>query len=550
MAKRYALDKELLTEVRQKRDAGIDCQFAIDHPRGLSIRVRNGETAYYIQARTKRRGRASTIVKRRVANVGDLSFSEVKSIGAEAIVAIKSGRNVDAILGARLTGKEGKAVAVAVDQADAADRRLWTFEELITAYTQRTKKKAKNSDQSDDERVLRQSSITEIEGRLRDRPENATLNRRFVKELRLEDLEEVRDRIDESGAGPSSGAKYADLAKRVLRWGLNHRRRFTGLEPGNPWWEALSHEYEMGDRSNRYLTPPQIGMLIALLEAVRALGGNTNLAVLGALQAAWMIPQRSAALVNMRSLASARWVNDPAPERAGWRVYTWLARDVKNKRDIKLSVPPIGIEILERVARYSAETLESISEWAFPQDRNKYHIRAHADGTGAGAVPSHLDKAITPSALNQALNALAGRKPGWPDLLSIVGLPNRIGPHDLRRALTTFFENFGEGAYASALLDHRVSGVDKMSREVAAVTQGVYSAADRVAFKAEGLLTWLAAVLPAYEAAKSDPRLAAAVEARKRSLADSAELRARGKEANGHARSNPHDQNNVDKFAS
>jgi hypothetical protein len=32
MAKRYALAKELLTEVRQKRDAGIDCQFAIDNP--------------------------------------------------------------------------------------------------------------------------------------------------------------------------------------------------------------------------------------------------------------------------------------------------------------------------------------------------------------------------------------------------------------------------------------------------------------------------------------------------------------------------------------
>jgi hypothetical protein len=536
MAKRYALAKELLAEVRQKRDTGIDFQFAIDNPRGLSIRVRNGETAYYIQARTKVRGIASTVVKRRLANVGDLSFSEVKSISAEAIVAIKNGRNVDAVLGARLTGKDGKAVAIAVDQADAADRQLWTFEELITAYIHRTKKKAKNSDQSDEERVLRQSSITEIESRLRDRPENATLNRRFVKELRLEDLEEVRDRIDESGAGPSSGAKYVDLSKRVLRWGLNHRRRFTGLEPASPWWEALSHEYEMGDRSNRYLTPAQIGMLIALLEAVRALDGNTNLAVLGALQASWMIPQRSTALVNMRSLVSTRWVNDPAPERAGWRVYTWLARDVKNKRDIKLSVPPSGIEILERVARYSAETLESVSEWAFPQDRNKYHIRAHADGTGASAVPSHLDKPITPSALNQALNALAGRKPGWPDLLSIVGLPNRIGPHDLRRALTTFFENFGEGAYASALLDHRVSGVDKMSREVAAVTQGVYSAADRVAFKAEGLLMWLAAVVPAYETAKNDPRLAQAVEARKRSLADAAASRVSAKRAVGNTR--------------
>src|ERR1700692_4770585 len=45
--------------------------------------------------------------------------------------------------------------------------------------------------------------------------------------------------------------------------------------------------------------------------------------------------------------------------------------------------------------------------------------------------------------------------------------------------------------YASALLDHRVTGVDAMSSEVAAVTQGVYSAADRVLLKSEALSIWL-----------------------------------------------------------
>ncbi len=36
-----------------------------------------------------------------------------------------------------------------------------------------------------------------------------------------------------------------------------------------------------------------------------------------------------------------------------------------------------------------------------------------------------------------------------------------------------------------------MSGADKMSREVAAITQSVYSAADRVVFKAEGMLMWM-----------------------------------------------------------
>jgi hypothetical protein len=171
------------------------------------------------------------------------------------------------------------------------------------------------------------------------------------------------------------------------------------------------------------------------------------------------------------------------------------------------------------VARYSKDQLGAVSTWAFPQDRNKYLVRTYAQYRRDSAVPAHLDKAITSSSLNHALDALAGRKPGWPDLLTIVGLPNRIGPHDERRSVTSFFENFGEGAYASALLDHRVSGADKMSREVAAITQSVYSAADRVVFKAEGMLMWMEAVLPAYEAAKKDPRLAKAVELRKLALA-------------------------------
>jgi hypothetical protein len=451
--------------------------------------------------------------------VGDFTFAQVKKIATEAIFAIKNGRNPDAVIETRLMGGDEKSVAVAVDRAEALKGELWTFETLITQYAQRTKSSKDGARNEAPKLRLAPSSILELETRLRDRPENAELKKRYVKELRLEDLEEVRDLIEAGGSGPSAAAKYVDLAKRVLRWGLKQRRRFTGLEPTATWWEALSHEFEMEDRSGRYLTPAQIGMLIALLEAVRPLGGNTNDAVLGALQVSWMIPQRSSALVNMLALSSDRWVPDPAPERPGWRVYTWKPDEVKNKREIKLSIPPIAIEILERVARYSKEQLGAVSTWAFPQNRNKYLVRAYANNRRNNTVPAHLDKAITPSSLNHALDALAGRKPGWPDLLTIVGMPNRIGPHDERRSVTSFFENFGEGAYASALLDHRVSGADKMSREVAAITQSVYSAADRVVFKAEGMLMWMEAVLPAYEAAKRDPRLAKAVELRKLGLA-------------------------------
>src|ERR1700730_13232145 len=137
--KRYALTKDLLREACKERDARKDCQFAIDNPRGLSIRVRNGEVAYYVQARPRLRGVKSTPIKRRLGAVADFTFAHVKKIATEAIFAIKNGRNPDAVIETRLMGGDEKSVAVAVDRAEAVKGELWTFETLITQYAQRTR---------------------------------------------------------------------------------------------------------------------------------------------------------------------------------------------------------------------------------------------------------------------------------------------------------------------------------------------------------------------------------------------------------------------------
>ena len=161
-----------------------------------------------------------------------------------------------------------------------------------------------------------------------------------------------------------------------------------------------------------------MGTLIALLEAGRLLEKRANDLVLGAMQAGWMIAQRSAALVGMQSIASKSWQPDPAPERKGWRVYTWRADDVKAKRQVKLSIPPVAIEIFERVAQNAFNITSVKSRWAFPQIRNKYVVRACAE---LPDKTEKFDKHITASALNHVLDALGGRKPGWPNLRSIVG---------------------------------------------------------------------------------------------------------------------------------
>jgi hypothetical protein len=502
--RRHALTSSLIGEARDALVGKVDTSFAIDNPRGLLIRVRNGEMAYYVQARGP-----SGVVKRKICAVGDVNISEIKIIATKTVAAMKNSVNIDVVIQAGLAKLSHKETEIALDRAEASSQNLLTFGEMIdqfTAPTILTNGVAK--------RKFKTSYLREISDRLRNRPEAIPLMSLHVKELRFDDLEKVRDEINSSGGGASSGAKFIDLAKRTLNWGAKYRRRLSGLDPMNPWWSSLAHEYKPSDRSDRFLTPEQVGTLMALLEGVRSVDDRSNDAVFGALQLDWLLIQRSGALVGMESLASHRWQIDPAPDRAGWIVYSWTDEEVKGNRKTKLSIPPVAIDIIKRVESNARNLIGISSNWAFPQCRNKYLLTAYASSNNAEAI-RRLDKHITSSSLNHALDALAGLKPGWPNLLELVGLPERIGPHDSRRSAATFFENRGQGSYASALLDHKVVGFDKMSEQVAAVTQSTYSAADRIIFKAEALKLWHSAILPHYERAKLDPRVKAAVEVRR-----------------------------------
>ena len=508
---RYALTSALLTEARRERDAGADRNFSIEHPRGLFIRVRSYEASFYAQARGP-----VGVIKRRLCLISAMTILDVKTLAEQVIKAIKAGRDPDAVIYTFRRGIKQAEIDKALDRADAKKNNSWTFGESIDSYLARTATK-------NGLLVSRLSDSTkqEIRDRLRNREEAAGLMGHYLAELGPGDFEQVQEAIERNSTGPSNSAKFVDLSKRVLRWAAKYKRRLSALDVTHPWWEALAHEWKPSDRSGRFLTTPQCGMLIALLEGVRSIESRSNDAVFGAIQADLVVVQRVSALVGMESLTSPNWTDDPAPDRKGWRVYTWKWEEQKGKREVKLSVPPQVIEIFERVATNAINSTHIVSKWAFPQARHKYLLRALADA-GNSPTASKWDKHITDSSINQALAALAGRKPGWPNLCEIVGLPNRIGSHDLRKSLTTFYENRGLGAYASALLDHRTTGIDKMSEEVAAVTQGVYSAGDRVEFKAEGIRIWMAAVLPEYEKAKADPRLKAAIEARRASLLHSA----------------------------
>jgi hypothetical protein len=508
---RYALTNTLLVEARRERDAGATRNISIDHPRGLFIRVRRYEASFYAQAR----GRAG-VIKRRLGLISAITIADVKILAEQVIKAAKAGRDPDAVIDTFRRGIKQDEIDKALDRADAEKNSSWKFGQAIDAYLARTVTR-----NGVIVRRLSDPAVQEIRDRLRNRKEAAGLMGCYLAELGAEDFEKVQEAIEANSNGASNSAKFIDLSKRVLRWAAKYKRRLSALDITRPWWEALAHEWKPADRSGRFLTTPQLGMLIALLEGVRTLEERSNDAVFGAIQADLIVVQRVSPLVAMESLTSQNWKDDPAPDRKGWRVYTWKWEEQKGKREVKLSVPPQVIDILERVATNARKSTRIASKWAFPQARHKYLLKAFAD-SGNSQAASKWDKHITDSSINQALAAIAGKKKGWPNLCEIVGLPDQIGSHDLRKSLTTFFENRGLGAYASALLDHKTSGIDKMSEEVAAVTQEVYSAGDRVEFKAEGLSLWMAAVLPEYEKAKADPRLKAAIDARRASLLHSA----------------------------
>ena len=109
---RYALTHQLLSEARQARDQEQERQWPIDHPRGLLIRVRHGECAYYVQARA-----GDTVVKRKICLISEITIAEIKALAIEVIKTIKDGLDPDVAIAARLKGDDEAAVSVALDRA-------------------------------------------------------------------------------------------------------------------------------------------------------------------------------------------------------------------------------------------------------------------------------------------------------------------------------------------------------------------------------------------------------------------------------------------------
>jgi hypothetical protein len=134
-------------------------------------------------------------------------------LASQVIQAIKSGRDPDAVTATYKSDSSLNGIDKALDRADAEKQSFWKFGETIKRYKQRVVvKKGVVQDR------LSAASKKELDDRLRDRPEAAPLMERYVKELRIEDLEKVRDLIEAKRPGSSCPAKFVDLASVSCAW--------------------------------------------------------------------------------------------------------------------------------------------------------------------------------------------------------------------------------------------------------------------------------------------------------------------------------------------
>lgn len=344
------------------------------------------------------------------------------------------------------------------------------------------------------------------------------VNEQLVREIRLHDLERLRDAIHLNHA-PSAVHRALTQSKAMLSWAWKYHASRSGLHDVQAeWWTRWSFEYRTRERTHAP-TIQEIARTLILAEAVRNLGDReheTYPGTLGALWAVVLTAQRTGALLKLRvdRLFKAEPIH---PELANWQIANWTSEEMKGGKDggrpHSLPIPPQAIRILQRYHKDAGAQ----SEWMFP---------------AGGDVNKH----VTPSALNQLMYRLQGRvydhtvkqkpprkgKPG-PKPLPRTARRNLFAEHDIRpwtlhdcrRTLTTFLDDRRLGGAATAILGHKLPTSHINEREkLAPVTEQHYNQSQKIDLKAEGLALWIDSLLAAYddERVRLQPSLMSAYE--------------------------------------
>jgi integrase len=464
---------------------------------GLTLRITPGKAVWYIRRRevTLRLGLASEIgldAARYFAQQTKLAAKRKRNLREFVDTLVKleiEGRYKDRQGHAELADEFGDETSLLAYRKRIGDTGLtWTWKTLTHRFLDYQKPKLKASYREDYEHYL---TLKEFDG----------INDKLVSEVKLRDLERVRDDIHLNHA-PSAVHRSLTQSKRMLSWAWKYHATASGLDDVEAeWWNRWSFEYNTRKRTHAP-TIQEIARTIVLAENFRNLADGEHETYPGTLGALWgvaLTAQRTGAFLQTR----LDRMFDPAKSDRlrGWKIVNWTSDEMKGGRDggrpHSLPVPPEALKIL---LKYHAES-GGKSEWMF-----------------TGRDPA---KPITQAALNLLMYRLQGRvydhtvkqkptrkgKPGpkpkpkkvRPDLFALYGIEPWTF-HDCRRTVTTFLDDNRLGGAATAILGHKTDHdrVDDRER-MASITELHYNRSQRIGLKAEGMALWVKTLLAAYE---------------------------------------------------
>lgn len=467
---------------------------------GLTLRITPGNAVWYV------RRRETTL---RLGYASDIALEEARYIAEQIRLGARRKRNLRTLLSVLLSlgppsrdiidpkhDERDAKILYAMGQWENAKKPppgmippFWTWKTLTEHFLayQKPKLKAKYRKQYEHYLTLK---------------EFASINDTMVREIKLRDLERVRDAIHLNHA-PSAVHRALTQSKRMLSWAWRYHAAAAGLdEVKYEWWDRWSYEYKTRERTHTP-TIEEIARTLVIAENHRHLADGEHDTYPGTLGALWgvaLTAQRTGAFLQLRL---GRMFDAAKAERKlrGWKIANWTSEEMKGGRDggrpFSLPIPP---EALKALSKYHAEA-GGTSEWVFPGRNPKKHI--------------------TPSALNLLMYRLQGRvydhivkqkaprkgKPGpkprpkkhRPDLFAEYGI-RRWTLHDARRTMTTFLDDRRLGGAATAILGHKTANHHVDDREkLAAVTEQHYNRSQKISLKAEGMALWVKALMSAYE---------------------------------------------------
>lgn len=330
----------------------------------------------------------------------------------------------------------------------------------------------------------------------------APINGNMVRDIKLSDLEKLRDAIAVKYA-KSAVHRAVTQSKAMLSWAWKYHATASGLEDVQyEWWTRWSFEYQTGERT-RTPSVEEIARTLVIAEKFTHLAEGEHETYPGTLGALWgvcLTAQRTGAFLTLRTDRLYNAAKAVRPLR-GWKIANWTAEEMKGGRDggrpHSLPIPPEALKILQKYYVLSGGK----SKWMFTGRDPKKHI--------------------TQSALNLAMYRLQGRvhdhtvkqkpnrsgKPGPKprpkkeriDLFALYGI-ERWSLHDCRRTIATYLDDKRLGGAATAILGHKISlGKTKEREKLAPVTEQHYSQSQRIDLKAEGMALWVRTLLAAYE---------------------------------------------------